>query len=1245
MASPNSGEGKLNVKRGRKKRSNSSEHTKALIEADISKKEDNREEEIQSNMEVDIPELPRDNEPRAPKDALDALDMMTEKSNVQKPDNTETVTQTLGNAEFPIDVELAADFEDITEKSCNNSMKTDFNTDGLAEKTDATSQSELLTTIVHNEDANVCSGPLEEDLFFGERNSSEQDPGDNEGDAMDAQASDTSHNDQVVDEGKRSTAPKQGQANENGGEVDANNCRDFKVDTGDNEDDVMEMQVGETSHHDQEVDDGNCNTPPKQGQVTNNKGDLATNSSRKSGQEARDNEDDVMEIQDGETSHNANDQGVSGGECNTTAKDEQPEKNEEEETKTKGRERPRRKRAAKMAVTQDCNEDKGKKQRRERPRKERVEENLEQKEFHAALLKLWPPEGEFNFSKEARQKIRLFLKRKRKLRCLKEGCDKSYINTSGFEYHVLRCGGISLNFPCEQCKSVYKSASGLAYHHRAVHNAEVVEDESNIGFNDRGMSKETSDEPEQTESKEKKSKYTFRRRSQPERFISENNEEASESEPEEDDYKPDRNSKPENDCSESSSDESDPSSKSLRSRSWRKYREVVYGSGEEKITTEFTNMSEISKEIKESGVLKCPKRCGRSFKTAAGAYQHIKKCPGKKQKYRCKFCNNVWQSRNGIKWHLVRKHRKKKHDSENDEESEYTESEIDVANQTPAPGRYIKKHHYEKQTKDWYDAFLAKTVLTCWRPSLKHWKKLPVSEAEHYLPVRKISSVFKIESVDKEKWTPEQDKEYQLPLFSSAPINSVGGLRNVIFNVGGSVWAMDWVPIPVNKENCDQYLAIGCHSDPDKNHLISQCYQEKGVLQIWRVPKLHNGKRPPKEPEFCLGIAHDYGPLWDMKWCPSGAWDSSSPQGEELRRLGLLALACADGKIRVLSVPFPSSLEQDDGQADKSPVNLLHVAVPHVVLSPGSLCRKYQGECGAAWVVSWQPIYGHEKVIASYADGTVALWNLKTDSRILKSSSPDGLTELIFPISHFQAHNSVIRGLAWCASEPNYIATGGYDGAVKIWDLRHTSQPVVQYGKVWNYHLTWPLHRGILIFNTDIVSRVKSTRCVDYFSSSRTKQITHVSSCFITHNASGWDHDYSLWTNLVASADAAGVISFSFLTEVVSKRRAKMSQGIFRAVAEPIVRCQGQNQQDVQDESTPNSTKNEFKIVFKDANLLSEKTAEEEAMFNETAHTQPNQPTHTALHKVRWNPNFSSYKWLATAGKAGLVRLCYVNKK
>ena len=35
---------------------------------------------------------------------------------------------------------------------------------------------------------------------------------------------------------------------------------------------------------------------------------------------------------------------------------------------------------------------------------------------------------------------------------------------------------------------------------------------------------------------------------------------------------------------------------------------------------------------------------------------------------------------------------------------------------------------------------------------------------------------------------------------------------------------------------------------------------------------------PIEKPEFCLGIAYDYGPLWNIRWRPSGAWDASSTQ-------------------------------------------------------------------------------------------------------------------------------------------------------------------------------------------------------------------------------------------------------------------------------------------------------------------------------------------------------------------------------
>ena len=43
---------------------------------------------------------------------------------------------------------------------------------------------------------------------------------------------------------------------------------------------------------------------------------------------------------------------------------------------------------------------------------------------------------------------------------------------------------------------------------------------------------------------------------------------------------------------------------------------------------------------------------------------------------------------------------------------------------------------------------------------------------EDYLPVRKLSPVFRIETVAKENRSPEQAIEHQLPLFTSALVDS-----------------------------------------------------------------------------------------------------------------------------------------------------------------------------------------------------------------------------------------------------------------------------------------------------------------------------------------------------------------------------------------------------------------------------------------------------------------------------------------
>lgn len=69
--------------------------------------------------------------------------------------------------------------------------------------------------------------------------------------------------------------------------------------------------------------------------------------------------------------------------------------------------------------------------------------------------------------------------------------------------------------------------------------------------------------------------------------------------------------------------------------------------------------------------------------------------------------------------------------------------------------------------------------------------------------------------------------------------------------------------------------------------------------------------RPCTVPKLALGIAHDYGAVWCMEWCPSGCYEPPDVGVPEcrLRRLGLLGAACSDGTIRIFSICFPSEVQ------------------------------------------------------------------------------------------------------------------------------------------------------------------------------------------------------------------------------------------------------------------------------------------------------------------------------------------------
>ena len=181
-------------------------------------------------------------------------------------------------------------------------------------------------------------------------------------------------------------------------------------------------------------------------------------------------------------------------------------------------------------------------------------------------------------------------------------------------------------------------------------------------------------------------------------------------------------------------------------------------------------------------------------------------------------------------------------------------------------------------------------------------------------------------------------------------------------------------------------------------------YSGRGLLQFWRVPT-KNGC----EPEFEFGLSHEYGDLTSLEWCPS------KPDG----LLGLLAVGCSDGGVRLWSVPH-------------LPQGQFYSREPDLSLSWGE-------EVGQCLDINWYRGPGHHYLAGSSSQGLVSVWHLATQSPLLRSGSS------LLPVQTWLAHTASVSSVSLCPGslqEPRYCVTGGSDRCYKFWDLRDTSVPI-----------------------------------------------------------------------------------------------------------------------------------------------------------------------------------------------------------
>ncbi|XP_069990195.1 uncharacterized protein [Penaeus vannamei] len=384
------------------------------------------------------------------------------------------------------------------------------------------------------------------------------------------------------------------------------------------------------------------------------------------------------------------------------------------------------------------------------------------------------------------------------------------------------------------------------------------------------------------------------------------------------------------------------------------------------------------------------------------------------------------------------------------------------------------------------------------------WIILDEEQYLKFLPSIKQSPRFKVKQAGKAntmtgEWTNIQQFTGQ----------SVGG-TDVIF-CGGPVISSAWCPLPQNVSlgMSPQYLALSTLKSPEKEYPILKSTLHEGLIQIWECTS--EGKESGKHLKFVFGIAHEFGNVWSLAWCPSGAYEYLEGElaSSQLKRLGLLAAAFSDGFIRIYVIPHPDDL----GLHEESKIFQLQ---PKVTLSPGKM-YKDEAQC---LHLDWYQGKGHADIAGALSDGVVCVWDIRCKSTLLYVKDMHG-NFTIYPRNSFQAHNGVCSVVAFCnTTGGRNLVTGGNDRTYKFWDLENTDMPLSINRRGLVLDAVWLPHWAGCFVSFDDVYGLSNTsssfrECGFFGIQSRN---------VLSSNAPVWSLSGSDWLNAVVQGDSAGEV-------------------------------------------------------------------------------------------------------------------------
>ncbi|XP_071535323.1 LOW QUALITY PROTEIN: uncharacterized protein [Panulirus ornatus] len=507
--------------------------------------------------------------------------------------------------------------------------------------------------------------------------------------------------------------------------------------------------------------------------------------------------------------------------------------------------------------------------------------------------------------------------------------------------------------------------------------------------------------------------------------------------------------------------------------------------------------------------------CTYTFTEVGKGHEHIWNCPftTTDKTYRCRICESTSFTEDDIVNHIALNHTDMIAGS-------FEGSDCDISDDDYEGPRKVQKSYGStaglqlkpfSSALNWTLEFLNGTVseklFSEFYVLRDNWNALQEQVARKYLPSIRYSPKFKIQMVTKEGSKSVQ--EWQ-------ELNQLHGIaqeKGYAMFCGGPVTASAWCPQPLSfsSNSVQQYLAVSSVSSPEKKYHVHKSSYHDGLIQIWDCSCLgENSKEPPK---FLFGIAHEFGNVWSLVWCPSGTFefdDDNNPQEDDtLSRLGLLAAACSDGTVRIFAIPQPRKLNLLDSSR-------IYKALPKVTLSPGEM-YKDEAQC---LKVDWCRGKGHAYVAGALSTGVVCVWDVNCTSPLLRVKDIQGNFTL-YPVNSFLAHNGVCSVVAFCPTTGGRnLLSGGSDRTYKFWDLENTDMPLSITRKGLVLDAVWLPHwAGCFISFDDVYGLTNTNTCFreNGFFGIQSRNV-------LSSNAPVWSLAGSDWLNAIIQGDSAGEV-------------------------------------------------------------------------------------------------------------------------